>query len=195
MIALAGHASALAQSALADHADSALLQRLRQRFPERLYLELTRCGRAHEEDWIAAALALGARHDLPLLASNDARFLEREDFEAHEARVCIQQGRVLADPKRPREYSPEQYLKSTRDMRALFADLPEVLDNSVELAKRCNLELHFGTYHLPAFPTPPGVTLEQHIRASSSTGLTQRLARHGAAGAHSEADYHARLHT
>ncbi|MCK9368078.1 MAG: DNA polymerase III subunit alpha [Metallibacterium scheffleri] len=195
LIALAGHASALAQSALADHADSVLLQRLRQRFPERLYLELTRCGRAHEEDWIGAALALGARHDLPLLASNDARFLEREDFEAHEARVCIQQGRVLADPKRPREYSPEQYLKSTRDMRALFADLPEALDNSVELAKRCNLELHFGTYHLPAFPTPPGVTLEQHISASSSTGLTQRLARHGAAGAHTEADYHARLRT
>ena len=195
LIALAGHASALAQSALADHADSALLQRLRQRFPERLYLELTRCGRAQEEDWIAAALALGARHDLPLLASNDARFLEREDFEAHEARVCIQQGRVLADPKRPREYSPEQYLKSAAAMRALFADLPEALDNSVELAKRCNLELHFGTYHLPAFPTPPGVTLEQHIRASSSAGLAQRLARHGAAGAHSEADYHARLHT
>ena len=195
LIALAGHASALAQSALADHADSALLQRLRQRFPERLYLELTRCGRAHEEDWIAAALALGARHDLPLLASNDARFLEREDFEAHEARVCIQQGRVLADPKRSREYSPEQYLKSAAAMRALFADLPEALDNSVELAKRCNLELHFGTYHLPAFPTPPGVTLEQHIRASSSAGLTQRLARHGAAGAHSEADYYARLHT
>ena len=195
LIALAGHASALAQSALADHADSVLLQRLRQRFPERLYLELTRCGRAHEEDWIGAALALGARPDLPLLASNDARFLEREDFEAHEARVCIQQGRVLADPKRPREYSPEQYLKSTRDMRALFADLPEALDNSVELAKRCNLELHFGTYHLPAFPTPPGVTLEQHISASSSTGLTQRLARHGAAGAHTEADYHARLRT
>jgi len=195
LIALAGHASALAQSALTDQADSVLLQRLRQRFPERLYLELTRCGRAHEEDWIGAALALGARHDLPLLASNDARFLEREDFEAHEARVCIQQGRVLADPKRPREYSPEQYLKSTRDMRALFADLPEALDNSVELAKRCNLELHFGTYHLPAFPTPPGVTLEQHISASSSTGLAQRLARHGAAGTHTEADYHARLHT
>jgi DNA polymerase-3 subunit alpha len=195
LIALAGHASALAQSALTDQADSVLLQRLRQRFPERLYLELTRCGRAHEEDWIGAALALGARHDLPLLASNDARFLEREDFEAHEARVCIQQGRVLADPKRPREYSPEQYLKSTRDMRALFADLPEALDNSVELAKRCNLELHFGTYHLPAFPTPPGVTLEQHISASSSTGLAQRLARHGAAGAHTEADYHARLRT
>ncbi len=195
LIALAGHASALAQSALTDQADSVLLQRLRQRFPERLYLELTRCGRAHEEDWIGAALALGARHDLPLLASNDARFLEREDFEAHEARVCIQQGRVLADPKRPREYSPEQYLKSTRDMRALFADLPEALDNSVELAKRCNLELHFGTYHLPAFPTPPGVTLEQHISASSSTGLAQRLARHGAAGTHTEADYHARLRT
>ena len=193
LIALAGPGSALAQGALAGHADSALLERMRRRFHERLYLELTRTGRAHEDAWIDAALDLGARHDLPLLASNDARFLQPEDFEAHEARVCIQQGRVLADPKRPREYTREQSLKSAAAMQALFADLPEALENSVELAKRCNLELRFGTYHLPAFPTPKGVSLEQHIRAGSAAGLEQRLARHGVSAGHSAADYGERL--
>ena len=192
LIALAGPASSLAQSALAGHHDSNLLERMRRRFHERLYLELTRTGRALEEDWILAALELSSRYDLPVVASNDARFLQPEDFEAHEARVCIQLGRVLNDPKRPREYSREQSLKSTTEMQALFADLPEALENSVEIARRCNLELRFGTYHLPAFPTPVGVSLEDHIRATSSAGLEQRLASH-APGEHDRTQYTDRL--
>ncbi len=193
LIALAGPASALANGALAGRCDSGLLERMRRHFHERLYLELTRTGRELEETWIEAALDLAARCDLPVIASNDARFLLREDFEAHEARVCIQQGRVLADPKRPREYTPEQYLKPAEAMRTLFADLPEALENTVELARRCNLELQFGTYHLPAFPTPRGVSLEQHIRTSSTHGLEQRLARHGPGTGRTPEDYRARL--
>ncbi len=192
LIALAGPTSSLAQSALAGHHDSDLLERMRRRFHERLYLELTRTGRALEEDWIAAALELSGRYDLPVVATNDARFLQPEDFDAHEARVCIQLGRVLNDPKRPREYSREQSLKSTTQMQALFADLPEALENSVEIARRCNLELRFGTYHLPAFPTPAGVSLEDHIRATSSAGLEQRLASH-APGEHDRTQYTDRL--
>ncbi len=192
LAALAGPGSALAQAALAGHAER-LLEHLRRCFPERLYLELTRTARAQEEDWIAAALDLAGRHDLPVLASNDARFLHGEDFEAHEARVCIQQGRVLGDARRPREYSAEQWLKPAAQMQALFADIPEALENSVELARRCNLELQFGTYHLPAFPTPPGVSLEAHIHVAAERGLAARLQQHGTCAAHTDTDYAERL--
>ena len=122
------------------------------------------------------ALALASTLDLPIVASNDVRFLSREDFEAHEARVCIHAGRVLADPKRPRDFSAEQYLKTPDEMASLWADLPELIENSVELAQRCNLELSFGTYFLPAFPVPSEHTLDSYIRASAREGLEKRLA-------------------
>src|SRR4029077_13492413 len=118
-------------------------------FPDRFYLEATRTHRPNEDVFLDGALALAEQLDLPIVASNDVRFLTRDDFEAHEARVCIHAGRVLADPKRPRDSSPGQYPKSPVEMAALFADLPELIDNSVELAKRCNLELSFGKYFLP----------------------------------------------
>ncbi|MDE2280761.1 MAG: DNA polymerase III subunit alpha, partial [Xanthomonadaceae bacterium] len=162
-------------------------------FPDRLYLELVRCGRDGEEAWNAAALALAAELGLPVVASNDVRFLKRDDFEAHEARVCIHQGRVLADPKRPRDYSDQQYLKSPEEMEALFADLPEALENTVELAKRCNLELKFGTYYLPDFPVPEGYDLNSHIRELARQGLKERLAAAPLAQGYSLADYEARL--
>ena len=162
-------------------------------FPDRLYLELTRTDRDGEEDWNQAALGIGEAMDLPLVASNDVCFPHREDFEAHEARVCIHQGRVLADPKRPREYSPEQYLKSPEEMVELFEDLPEVLENTVELARRCNLEMSFGTYYLPQFPVPEGHDLDSYIRERAEEGLRERLAQHPLAPGHDRADYDARL--
>ncbi len=195
LIALLGRESEVARSALAQGHDAALakLRPLARLFPDRLYLQLTRCGREGEEAWNTAALALAAELGLPVLAGNDVRFLKREDFEAHEARVCIHQGRVLADPKRPHDYSDQQYLKSPEEMAALFADIPEALENTVELAKRCNLELKFGTYYLPDFPVPAGYDLDSHIRELARQGLKERLAHAPLAAGHTLADYEARL--
>ncbi|HET6632095.1 MAG TPA: DNA polymerase III subunit alpha [Rhodanobacteraceae bacterium] len=195
LIALAGMHSQVAQSLRDGHDDAALaaLEALAQGFEQRLYLEISRCGRTGEAEWLDGARLLAARLDLPLLASNDVRFLDAEDFEAHEARVCIHDGRVLADPKRPRNYSPEQYLKTPAAMAELFADLPEALENSVELARRCNLELSFGTYHLPDFPVPAGEDLASTIRERARAGLEQRLARNPLAAGHQRADYDQRL--
>ena len=195
LIALLGRESEIGRIAVNQGTEAAAprLLVLTNLFPDRLYLELTRCGREGEEAWNNAALTLATGHDLPVIASNDVRFLKQEDFEAHEARVCIHQGRVLADPKRPRDYSDQQYLKTPEEMAALFADIPEALENTVELAKRCNLELTFGTYYLPDFPVPEGHDLASYIRELSREGLKERLAHAPLAEGHTLADYEARL--
>jgi DNA polymerase-3 subunit alpha len=197
LIALAGHDSDVGRLLLAGRDDDARTRAdwWHTRFPDRLYLEVARIKRTNEEVFLAGALDLASKLDLPIVASNDVRFLAREDFEAHEARVCIHAGRVLADPKRPRDYSPEQYLKSPQEMAALFADLPELVENTVELAKRCNLELSFGTYFLPAFPVPDEHTLDSFIRAQSREGLAKRLAAHDPAAGFNRDDYAHRLDT
>jgi DNA polymerase III subunit alpha len=195
LIALLGRESEIGRIAVnqGTHAGAARLRSLTQLFPDRLYLELTRCGREGEEVWNNAALTLATELDLPVIASNDVRFLKQDDFEAHEARVCINQGRVLADPKRPRDYSDQQYLKTPEEMAALFADIPEALENTVELAKRCNLELSFGTYYLPNFPVPEGHDLASYIREIAREGLKERLAAAPLAPGHTLADYEERL--
>ena len=195
LIAVVGRESELARVALGAGLPAAglRLDSLRRLFPDRLYLELTRTGRQHEEDWVRAAMALAGDYELPVIASNDVRFLEREGFESHEARTCINQGRVLADPKRPHDYSEEQYFKSAEEMEALFADIPEALENTVELAKRCNLELTFGEYFLPNFPVPEGHTLDTFIRAQAQAGLEERLSVHPLAAGKTREDYQARL--
>ena len=195
LIALLGRESEVGRVALNQGIDAALtkLRPLTRLFPDRLYLELTRCGRDGEEKWNTLALALAAELELPVIASNDVRFLLQDDFDAHEARVCINQGRVLADNKRPRDYSNQQYLKSPEEMEALFADIPEALENTVELAKRCNVELKFGTYYLPDFPVPEGHDLASYIRALSRDGLKDRLFVSPLAGNRTPADYETRL--
>ncbi|KAF1009642.1 MAG: DNA polymerase III subunit alpha [Luteibacter sp.] len=195
LIAIAGRESEVGRAALGAglQAASARLSFLRRLFPERLYLELTRTGRDNEENWIRAAMALAGEHMLPVIASNDVRFIERAGFESHEARTCINQGRVLADPKRPRDYSEEQYFKSSEDMEALFADIPEALENTIELAKRCNLELEFGTYYLPNFPVPEGHNLDTFIREQAQKGLEERLEANPLAAGKTREDYQARL--
>jgi DNA polymerase III subunit alpha len=197
LIALAGRDSDIGRLLLGGRDDAARVRAERwcRRFPERLYFEVARTHRAGEDAFLATALELAGALDLPVVASNDVRFLAREDFEAHEARVCIHAGRVLADPKRPREYSPDQYLKTPEEMAALFADLPELIENSVELAKRCNLELTFGKYFLPAFPVPAQHTLDTFIREQSREGLVARLAKHEPANGFTRADYESRLET
>jgi DNA polymerase-3 subunit alpha len=195
LIAVLGRDSEAARIAVNQGVDAATarLRPFATQMADRLYLELTRTGREGEENWNAAALGLAAQLELPVIASNDVRFLKQEGFESHEARVCINQGRVLADPKRPRDYSDQQYLKSPEEMEALFADIPEALENTIELAKRCTLELSFGTYYLPDFPVPDGHDLASYIREISREGLKERLEFAGVAPGRTREEYEARL--
>ncbi len=144
-------------------------------FPDRFYLELIRTGRAGEEDCVQASLALASENKVPVVATNDVRFLDREDFNAHEARVCIHDGRGLADADRPRLYSAEQYLRSPDEMVELFADVPAALQNTVEIARRCNLDLKLGDSVLPEFPIPEGQTESEFLEAEARRGLEAAL--------------------
>jgi DNA polymerase III subunit alpha len=159
-------------------------------FPERFYLELTRTGRPGEEAWITIALAAAEAFGLPVVATNDVRFLEASDFEAHEARVCIHDGVVLADPRRPRRYSDQQYLRTPVEMAELFADIPEALSNSVAIARRCSVQLTLGQSVLPDFPVPGGRSVDEHLRTTAWEGLQARLERHRFA---EESEYTRRL--
>ncbi len=154
-------------------------------FPDRYYLELHRTGRAQEELHIDGALALAQSLSAPVVASNDVRFLHAGEFEAHEARVCIQQGRVLNDPRRPRDYSAEQYLKTPQQMEELFHDIPEALENSILIAQRCTLEMTLGLSHLPDYPVPVGEDQSSWLRHEAKRGL-ERLFVTPAAGLKAE---------
>jgi DNA polymerase-3 subunit alpha len=162
-------------------------------FPGRYYIEIQRTGREQEKRHERDALKLAADLGLPVVASNDVRFLERNDFSAHEARVCIHDGRLLSDRRRELKYSEEQYFKGPEEMASLFADLPEALENASELAKRCNLELKFGKYYLPDFPTPDGLSVEEFLKSASLKGLSERLNVHGPAHNFTDDDYRERL--
>ncbi|RMD69653.1 MAG: DNA polymerase III subunit alpha, partial [Gammaproteobacteria bacterium] len=180
LIALSGGREGdVGQALLKGDADGArrLLEGWLERFPDRFYLELIRTGREGEEAYIEGALALAQDLDAPVVATNDVRFLKPRDFEAHEARVCIHQGVTLDDPRRPRRYSDQQYLRSPEEMAALFSDIPEALENTVAIAKRCNLELRLGEVHLPDFPIPGGLTPAAYLRQRAEEGLERRLAR------------------
>jgi DNA polymerase-3 subunit alpha len=144
-------------------------------FGDRYYIELQRTGREGEDTCIRGALELAVDCGVPVVATNDVRFVLREDFQAHEARVCIHQGMMLEDPKRPRPYSEQQYLKSPKEMAELFHDIPEALQNTVEIARRCSLELQLGKSVLPAYPVPSGLSTEDYLREESKQGLRQRL--------------------
>jgi DNA polymerase-3 subunit alpha len=151
------------------------VERWQRLFPDCYYLELQRTGRPDEEDYLHAAVELAQAADLPVVATNDVRFLQPDDFEAHEARVCIHDGRTLDDPRRPRNYSEQQYLRSPEEMTELFADIPEALENTVEIARRCNVELTLGKNFLPDFPIPEGMTEDEYFRQQSRQGLDARL--------------------
>ena len=144
-------------------------------FPQRFYIELQRAGHPQQEAYIARALALAAELNLPVVATHPVQFIDTEDFKAHEARVCIAEGYVLADRRRPKLFTPDQYCKTQAEMSALFADIPEALLNSVEIAKRCNLTLTLGKNYLPQFPTPHGESLEEYLISQAREGLMQRL--------------------
>jgi len=189
LIALSGRDGPVYRAAASDQVAGALaaLDELRQLFPGRLYLEISRCQRPGDEDWVQAACALARHTQVPVVATNDVRFLAREEFNAHEARVCISQGRVLGDDKRPRDYTEEQYLKPAAQMQALFADIPEALANTVEIARRCTLTLKFAPpYHLPNFPVPEGFDPNSWLRQEARQGLQRRFGQISLAKAEEE---------
>ena len=154
-----------------------LLEEWQQLFPDCYYLELQRTGRPGEEEYLHAAVRLAVDHDVPVVATNDVHFLKASDYEAHEARVCINEGRTLDDPRRSREFSQQQYLRTAEEMQALFHDIPEALENTVEIARRCNLELELGKNYLPDFPVPDGTGINDYFVVQARAGLEKRLAQ------------------
>nr|MBP6666766.1 DNA polymerase III subunit alpha [Ottowia sp.] len=164
---------ALLQGQTQQASDAAL--KLAELFPHRFYLELQRAGRRDDEAHVAAAVQLAARLKLPVVATHPVQFATPDDYEAHEARVCIAEGEILGNPRRVRRFTPEQYFKSSAEMAELFADLPSAVANAAEIAKRCNLTLVLGKPQLPEFPVPDGHTIETYFRQASLDGLEERL--------------------
>ncbi|UZG45561.1 DNA polymerase III subunit alpha [Caldimonas thermodepolymerans] len=153
----------------------AVAQRLAGLFPGRFYLEVQRAGQPGNEAHVRAVVPLAARLQLPVVATHPVQFQTPEDFEAHEARVCIAEGETLANPRRIKRFTREQYFKTQAEMEALFADLPSALANTVEIARRCSLTLVLGKPRLPDFPTPNGMPMEEYFRYAAHEGLKARL--------------------
>ena len=145
-------------------------------FPGAFYLEVQRYGQPQQEAIVQQTADLAGETGLPLVATHPIQFMKPDDFQAHEARVCIAEGYVLGDTRRPKIYTPEQYFKSQDEMAELFADLPEALENTLEIAKRCNIELTLGKNYLPLFPTPDGMSLDDFLVQEAKAGLEVRLA-------------------
>ena len=177
VIALLTEQSHVGQALMSNTPERAdeLIHAWQQRFSNRLYFAIKRTSRAGEDAYIQAVIHASHRHQLPIIAHNDVRFINQEDFDAHEVRVCIAGSYVLADPNRPKEYSDAQYLKTQKQMSDLFADLPTVIDNTISLAKRCNVILTLGENRLPDYPVPVGESIESFFRSESARGLDKRL--------------------
>jgi len=185
----------IGQALLAGHEKQAeqKLQRWLKIFPENFYLEIQRTGRPQEESYINAVLKLAAQQLAPLVATNEVCFLKSEDFLAHEARTCIHSGEILAAPQRQKNYSPQQYLRSSEEMEKLFADIPEALKNTVLIAQRCNMTLSLGEVHLPKFPLPDNqISISDYFAAQAQKGLQKRLYKDNIAE-HKHPEYDERL--
>ncbi|HIP81554.1 MAG TPA: DNA polymerase III subunit alpha [Leucothrix mucor] len=154
---------------------SARLKHWLKVFPDRYYLEVQRTGRTNEDEYLHEVIALATETNTAVVATNDARFLAAKDFEAHEARVCIHDGFTLDDKTRPKVYSDQQYLRSADEMIELFVDIPEAIENTIEIAKRCTVELTLGKNYLPEFPIPDGMTEAEYFSQLSKEGLEVRL--------------------
>ena len=145
-------------------------------FPHRFYIELQRAGRADDEAHVVAAVQLASHLNLPVVATHPVQFTKPDDYEAHEARVCISEGEILGNQRRVRKFTREQYFKSSAQMVELFADIPSAVANTLEIAKRCNVSLVLGKPQLPDYPTPNGMAIDAYFRFSSHEGLKERLA-------------------
>ena len=147
----------------------------KKNFPRSFYIEITRTGKDFEEEYISHALEISEKYELPIVASNDVRFLEKNDFEAHEVRVCINNGSYLKDEKRRSEYNENQYLKSSKEMEELFADLPSAIENSFEIAKRCNIQLSLGEIAMPIFPLDKDQNENEYFNSLVLQSLNKKL--------------------
>ncbi len=196
LIALSGGRDGVLGAALIagrlEEAD-ALARRFGAIFGDGFYIELSRTGRSDEDVWVANAVRTAAATGTAVVATNDVRFISQGDFEAHEARVCIQESRVLNDPSRTRHYSEQQYLRGPAEMRELFADLPEAIANAVEIARRCSLTLALGQAHMPELPVPAGMSISEFLLRESRKGLDERLAASALAGTPAAGAYRERL--
>ena len=146
-------------------------------FPDSYYIELQRTEADADQSYTQAALSVATELGLPVVATHPVQFLDRSDFRAHEARVCISEGQILTNPRRPRWFTEDQYLLSSDEMAKRFSDVPSALANSVAIAQRCNLTLELGQPQLPDFPTPEGVTLDDYLIQLSEIGLEKRMAQ------------------
>ncbi|MDP6123115.1 MAG: DNA polymerase III subunit alpha [Arenicellales bacterium] len=167
----------IGQAMLADNYSAAqkLAVDYSKLFPDCFYLELSRTGHGNEEEYISQALTLASEVGLPVVATNQVQFLDEDEYENHEVRVCINQGRVLSDQRRSRQFRAKQYLRSTEEMQTLFADIPEALQNSFEISRRCNVTIEFGKSYLPEFPLPRGQKVDTVFAKKAQQGLKQRL--------------------
>ena len=154
-----------------------LIQEYQALFGDRFYIEIQRVGQTYEEEYITRAALLAGQFNIPLVATNDAHFVKQGDFDAHEVRVCINEGRVLNDSRRIKHHTVEQYYKTADQMIELFADIPSAIENTLLIAQRCNFEMRMGTYFLPDFPVPDGESIESHLRNESYAGLELVLNR------------------
>lgn len=180
LIALSGEMKGdIGKALLNDEIDTArdLLFNWNNIFPGSFYLEVQRTGKPNQEEYIQKIAHLAHDHNTPLVATNDVHFLEREDFTAHEARVCIHEGRLLDDLNRLSAYSEEQYLRSPEEMLQLFHDLPEAITNTVEIAKRCNAVISIGENYLPVFPLENNSdSIESYFVRETKVGFEKRIA-------------------
>jgi len=149
-------------------------QRWSNVFPNGFYIELQRV-QPGAEAYVQQAVALAASLKLPVVATHPLQFMTPDDFTAHEARVCISEGDILANPRRQKRFTTDQYFRTQDDMVALYADIPSAIANTVEIAKRCNLTLELGKPKLPLFPTPDGMSLDDYLVQLSKEGLEKRL--------------------
>ena len=144
-------------------------------FPNRFFIELQRTDRPFEETYIGYAVKLSAEKGIPLVATNDVRFIDSSDFDSHEIRVCVCSGFTLDDNRRPKIYSEQQYLRSSEEMIDLFKDIPQAIENTVNIATSCNVTLKLGKNYLPEFPIPEGFTTDSYFRSVSEEGLEARM--------------------
>ncbi|MCG8669305.1 MAG: DNA polymerase III subunit alpha [Pseudomonadales bacterium] len=172
-----GKLSEIGQALVADKIDKArsIATELMGYFEDRFYIELQRTGRSEDETYLHRAVELASELNCPVVATNDVRFLNQDDYDAHEVRVCIKEGWTLDDSSRPTNYSDQQYLRTPEEMIELFSDIPEAIENTIEIAKRCSLEIPLGTYYLPDFPVPEGMTIDSYLEHTSKQGLEERL--------------------
>lgn len=160
-----------------DKLSGSLVAEYQALFPNRFYFEVQRVGRPHEEEYIGGAAKLAAQFQVPLVATNDTHFMQQSDYDAHEVRVCINEGRVLNDTRRVKHHTDQQYYKTADQMIALFADIPSAIENTLLIAQRCNFVMRMGEYFLPDFPVPEGETIESHLRSESFRGLEEVMLR------------------